>query len=177
MTTATEILLTDQEPMVTTKTLAEKLVMTTHSLPCKTMAGAHVISLTVLQLALTTSETTMTAETLKEFLSEEAGLMPCIATTSTLPEISRLLMTNNITWSTENLTNSSSRATTWSTEPSRSSATMMPISCFLRDPMVKERPMRLSSVAGRTPSLSSEKEFKALKSQLEMVQFAHRANL
>jgi hypothetical protein len=102
MTMAIEILTTDHKRTVSAKLAAEKLVMPTSSLLCKTTAGAHAITPTDHQLEPTIKEMTMTAGTLKEFLLVEVGLMLCIATTYTSQEISRLLMTSNTTWSMKN---------------------------------------------------------------------------
>ena len=141
-TMATEISSMDHNNTDTTRTPAEKPVMTIHSLPCRTTAGAHVISLMDHPLARITKEMTMTADKVMAPQWEVVGQMLCIATTFTSQEISRLLMTSNITWSTENPTSSSSRATTWCTEPSQSTVTTMPISFSLRNLMVRANVMK-----------------------------------
>jgi hypothetical protein len=115
----TEISISDHNSMDTTRTPAEKLVKIFPSLLCRIMVGAHVTIPMDLPLEPTTSVTTTIVETVKEFHSVAVGQMQCILTTSTSKGILRLLMTSNITWSKESLTNNLLRATTCSTEPSQ----------------------------------------------------------
>ena len=64
--TATVISNSDHITMVMTKTLAEKLVMTTSSLLYNTMAGAAVVTLTAHHLTSTLKQMTTSVETDKE---------------------------------------------------------------------------------------------------------------